>query len=149
MEYVFYTNCYSKPELASIASRIPSRRYPGGNERAPLFSKMLLSISNIIWHWDLCMGILKYIQFAALVQTFVRSDPVNSYSFCHFCSVSHYLLDTFHLQPMLNGPINWSPLLIHRKKSAYFWVELSGSDCNLEMLHMLNLSSTLCKVLIH
>ena len=41
----------------------------------------------------------------------------------------HYLMDITPLTTKIKCPLNQSSLWIHRKKSAYFSVEWSGSDC--------------------
>ena len=43
------------------------------------------------------------------INVLVQSDLVHFHSFnfiSHFLFIRHYLLDTLHLQPMLNAPLN-------------------------------------------
>ena len=44
------------------------------------------------------------------------------------------MLKALSITPMLNYPLNLSPRLVHRKISAYFSDELSGSNCNWQLL---------------
>ena len=72
----------------------------------------------------------------------LQSDPLNSYSLNSSFSLNSSgnleTLKALSLTPMVNYPLNSSPCLVHRKTSAYFSNELSGSNCNLELLQTAN-----------
>ena len=90
-----------------------------------LFGLMDWSIQVYIWLISLLeqMDQSKYSQ-ARLIRTLLIR---------HFRLIQGNLktMKVLSLMPMLNYPLNSSPLLVHHKISAYFSDELSGSNCKL------------------
>ena len=81
----------------------------------------------------------------------LQSDPLNSNSlnssFFLNSSGEFEHIKNIIIDPMLNYPHIYSPWLVHCKISAYFWDELSGSDCiNFQILlsHMYGDINKLC-----
>ena len=73
-----------------------------------------------------------YITIYVYEKDYSQTRLIRTLLICHFrliCQGNLKFLKALSLTPVLNYPLNSSPGLVHRKISAYFSNELSGSNC--------------------